>query len=184
MSRVVLVAGAPGSGKTTLSRRLAGDLGWVLLAKDALKETIADAVGVSGVGESGRVGLAAVRVLYSVASQLAGRGVPVVVESAFHAGRARADLAPLLAVAAGVVVECVAPVEVCAQRYAARVAAGGRHPCHFDAERLAGGGPDFAAYGPLGLAVPTLRVDTVDGYEPGYAEVLAFVSGGVVPLTA
>ena len=41
----VLVAGPPGSGKTTVSAPLAAELGLPLLAKDAIKEALMDALG-------------------------------------------------------------------------------------------------------------------------------------------
>lgn len=41
---LVIVSGAPGSGKTTLARRLSGDPRLPLLSKDALKEVLADAM--------------------------------------------------------------------------------------------------------------------------------------------
>ena len=48
--RIVLVSGAPGAGKTTLASPLALRLGWPLIAKDQIKETLFDAMG--GVGGS------------------------------------------------------------------------------------------------------------------------------------
>ena len=54
---VVLVSGAPGSGKTTLGSRLATDTGSAFLSKDALKERLADADGPPpGVTESKALG--------------------------------------------------------------------------------------------------------------------------------
>jgi predicted kinase len=43
--RVVLVSGAPGSGKTSLAAPLAAELGCALLGKDRIKETLHDALG-------------------------------------------------------------------------------------------------------------------------------------------
>ena len=44
--RLVYVSGAPGSGKTSLAVPLAAELGYALLAKDRIKETLHDALGV------------------------------------------------------------------------------------------------------------------------------------------
>jgi adenylate kinase family enzyme len=43
--RVVLVSGAPGAGKTTLASALAPALGFPLIAKDHIKETLVDVLG-------------------------------------------------------------------------------------------------------------------------------------------
>jgi predicted kinase len=45
--RLVYVSGAPGSGKTSLAIPLAAELGYTLLAKDRIKETLHDALGAS-----------------------------------------------------------------------------------------------------------------------------------------
>lgn len=42
--RLVYVSGAPGSGKTSLAVPLAAELGWALLTKDRIKETLHDAL--------------------------------------------------------------------------------------------------------------------------------------------
>jgi predicted kinase len=46
--RLVYVSGAPGSGKTSLAVPLAAELGYPLLAKDRIKETLHDALGAPG----------------------------------------------------------------------------------------------------------------------------------------
>ncbi|GLZ78810.1 hypothetical protein Afil01_36170 [Actinorhabdospora filicis] len=167
---MVVVSGVPGSGKSTLAARLAQDAGLVLLAKDEVKEVIADVVGVASLEDSRRVGLASVRVQYAVAARLAAAGAGFVLEQAFQARFAGA-LAPLVAVTDAVVVHCAVPVEVAGARYAARV----RHGAHVDAMRV--GGIDWDAYAMMDLGVPSMVVDSSDGYDPGYAEVLAFARG-------
>lgn len=159
-----------------MARRLAGGLGWPLLSKDVVKETLADALGAADVDASRRLGLAAVMVLYRSLFDLVGAGVSVVAESAFLSGRAEADLAGLPEAAGVRVLHCRAPVEVLAARYAAR--AGSRHRCHFDDARAAAG-MDWGVWRPLELGVPVLVVDTCDGYDPVYAEVEAFARGAV-----
>jgi hypothetical protein len=44
--RLIYVSGAPGSAKTSLAAPLAAELGYALLTKDRIKETLHDAFGV------------------------------------------------------------------------------------------------------------------------------------------
>jgi hypothetical protein len=51
--RIVLVSGAPGAGKTQLAGPLAAELGFALLGKDRIKETVAARGSVRLAGPSG-----------------------------------------------------------------------------------------------------------------------------------
>lgn len=62
----MLVTGVPGSGKTTLARRLSPALGLPLLAKDVVKETLFDVLGVGDRAWSTRLGAAANEVFWSM----------------------------------------------------------------------------------------------------------------------
>src|SRR5690348_6322567 len=46
----VLVSGPPGSGKSTLAAPLAWALDWPVISKDAIKEALADSLGVESEG--------------------------------------------------------------------------------------------------------------------------------------
>ena len=70
----VVVTGPPASGKSTLGRDLATELGLVLLAKDTIKVGLVEALGAESVEESRRLGSAAVRALVAVAGET-GSGV-------------------------------------------------------------------------------------------------------------
>lgn len=132
--RVVLVNGLPGSGKSTLARALGRELGWPVLSKDALKETLADTLDrPDGVGEtewSVSLGRAAAESLWTLLAT-AGRGAvlespwPAPLRPVVLAGLARAG------VEAGPRVRevwCDVPAEVARGRYERRV----RHPVHRD----------------------------------------------------
>ncbi|MFE6969347.1 AAA family ATPase [Isoptericola sp. NPDC057653] len=153
--QVVLVNGLPGSGKTTLAAPLAARLGTPLLAKDALKEALADAVEPAAYPG---VGIAAAEALWRLAAAPLPR---VVIESWWFRPRDLDHALRGLATAgADAVVEvwCDVPPDVARERFEARAAA--RHPVHADGRDLAADWARWAEHGaPLALG-PVLRVDT------------------------
>jgi predicted kinase len=169
--RLVLVAGAPGAGKSTLAKMIAADLRMALLSKDTVKEALGDAVAVESVDRNRDLGRAAVAVLYALVRDQLDVGESVVVDHAFHQNLA-GEVAPLVERSDAVLVHCRAPDDVLAQRVADRQQRGDRHAVHFDDERM-----PFRSdtYGVMELEVPTLFVDTEDGYHPDYPTILNFV---------
>lgn len=151
--------GLPGSGKTTLAAGLAPALPAPLVAKDALKEALADAV--RGV-PSYTLGKVAMEAAWSLAESLPGT---VVMESWWYKPRDAAFVeAGLRRCGSPAVVEvwCEVPAEVALARYEARR----RHPVHENARRLADSWVQWVEYGePLGVG-PTVRVDTGRPVDP------------------
>lgn len=154
----VLVGGWPASGKSTLANALARQLRLPLLAKDEIKEAMADALGhPTTVAESQQLGQAAVRTLLRVAGRCPAGAV---LDSTWYP-----YTLPLVHDLQGHVVEvrCVLPREVAKARYLAR--AGRRHPGHLDMARS-----DEELWGrpvdPLGVG-PLIEADTSQPVDPG-----------------
>ena len=184
---LILVAGAPATGKTTLALHLSDTLHLPLLAKDALKEILAEDFPVQSVEQSQALGRSTFRLLYALVSQLLAADVSLVVEANFFHGMAETDLRPLLENARAVLIHCATTREVSLDRYMRRFERGERHPSHLDGERITQiqDGDDKTleswklAEPPLELDIPKLLVDTTNGYTPDFGAIVAFINSAV-----
>ena len=183
----MIVSGAPATGKTTLADRLGPALGLPILHRDSFKEVLMDALAVTDLEGSMRLGSASFQLLHATMGWLLDAGVGAVYESNFQRGLSEPELRQHLARARGVLLHLETSHEKVIARYEARARHGERHPGHFDLERIERNRANPAAYDwsrydtPLDLDVPTLRIDTSDGYRPGLEEVVAFVRDAVGP---
>ena len=154
MKGFVLVGGWPGSGKTTLSRALARDLGVPYLSKDVVKEALMDALGApTSVEESRALGRAAVFAVLRAAQGCEA----AVIDSTWYP-----YTEPLARALPGPVVElrCRVPLEVARERYRERL----RDERHLDQLRseaeLWGSEVTPLGVGPLVEVTTTHPVDT------------------------
>ncbi|MGH3259612.1 MAG: AAA family ATPase [Streptosporangiaceae bacterium] len=124
------MSGKLGAGKTSLAFALAAELGYSLVTKDLVKETLHDALYVPGTGEIDRawsrwLGSASMDLLWA----LAARAGDMVIEANFHPhSEYELDKLRGLRGLRGSLVEvhCACPAEVAVARYNAR----SRHEVH------------------------------------------------------
>jgi predicted kinase len=139
---IVLVTGLPGSGKTTLARSLARQLGVALLSLDSIKEALVDGLGDAERGDRMVVRRAARTVLARLAGEQVGGSVVDVWINPLRDSDFAASLSSWDAEVREVV--CTVPAEVAVRRYAAR----DRHPSHLP--------PDNAALDQIRAAAPRM----------------------------
>ncbi|MBN1202865.1 MAG: ATP-binding protein [Anaerolineae bacterium] len=182
---LLLVNGAPCTGKTTLATRLAGDLGWPLVYKDGIKERLFDALGWGDRDQSIRLSHASYALLYYFIECQLAAGRSLIAESNFVP---RFDTDKLRRLQAQhpfhpLQVHCHTDRDVLIARFHARKDDGTRHPGHVDdlffsalVENL-----DQHNYNPMDLDGPVLRVDTTDFDALDYEALLTDIRAAVHP---
>lgn len=176
---LVMVSGMPATGKTTLGRRLAADLGAPFFAKDELKETLFDTLGVGDRAWSRQLGAASMSLLRGIAEATVNAGRSAVIEANFTLAYDAPFYQELMA-RAGVRVAQVwltASPDAIIERFERRAASPQRHPGHvelanMDEFRQALARVDDA---PLPLAGPIRRVDTNDFATLDYPALLEWL---------
>jgi aminoglycoside phosphotransferase family enzyme len=127
--RLVVVGGAPGTGKSTVAAGLAPGAGWVVLRSDVVRKRLAGLAPEADASAAPGTGLYApawtertYRALLDEASGHLGLGASVVVDASFADARWRAEARAVAAATASDLVElrCTAPDEVAAARVSAR----------------------------------------------------------------
>lgn len=129
--RYLVVSGAAASGKTTIARGLADELGWPILAKDTVKAALMSVLPVVDVDGARRDGRAAMSVLLALAREMRGGAV---LDAVWRQDQGRDSVSSL----PGAVVEvfCKCDRLTLEARYATRRRSAGYVPEHRDPAEL------------------------------------------------
>ena len=180
---MILVSGMPASGKSTLVEQLASELRFPFFTKDGIKELLfdAEAVPVDELDEetSERLGAQAITALYHIAQRILDAGGSVLLEANFRAELTRTQIEPFRSQAIVRQVACKLPMDKIVERFEERQQGDERHPVHAGVDDVDQLVEDLERkdYGPI-VGIPTLLVDTSDGFEPSLAEIARFCREG------
>ncbi|HEX9039023.1 MAG TPA: AAA family ATPase [Ktedonobacterales bacterium] len=174
---LLIVNGLPSAGKTTLARRLAADLALPVFSRDAIHETLYDALGTQGEVVSPALGSAAFALLYTSAGTVLAAGQPVIIEAYFGRAALRtAELARLreTRVFTPFQIVCAADGRVLLRRFLARAGSSERHRSHRDLEWLAENKELLLSghLAPLALDGALVEIDTTTPFSFEYVRLL------------
>ncbi|MCX6766649.1 MAG: AAA family ATPase [Candidatus Moranbacteria bacterium] len=131
---IIIVTGLPGSGKTTLSKKLSEKLSLPVINKDAMKELLFDSLGWKDREWSKKLGMATFGLLYYIMEAQMMAGKTFIVESNF---KHEFDSKKFLALKKKynffpIQIVCEAKGEIIFRRFKKRHESGNRHPGHRD----------------------------------------------------
>mgnify|MGYP001135519442 CR=1 FL=1 len=132
--RLLLITGLPGTGKTTLARRLAERYRAPLIAKDRIKEPLLDALGAGDRAWSRKLSDASFAVQFALVQELQSSRIDVILEGNFRPGEHEQALLPLLSDVRVAQVLCRIEETLRQARLASRRRDPARHRGHGDAD--------------------------------------------------
>lgn len=175
---LVVVTGPPGAGKTTLAHTLARALRCPLISRDEMKEGLVNTLRRNNTFSADVNGYV-YGVYFDTLERLLSSHITLVTEAAFQHKVWTPKLNLLRQMARIRLICCTVPAELARTRYIERAGADPyRATFHDDLTGVLNA--DLARtligrYEPPQLAVPTMTVDTADGYSPGIEDMLAFI---------
>jgi hypothetical protein len=179
---IVVVTGRPGSGKTTLAHRLAHQVHCPALCRDEFKEGFVHTMAGSHNSLGNDLNRHLNGIFFDIVQFITSRNISLVIEAAFQHKLWEPKLLPLIEIANVAIIVCSIDPHIARSRFIKRgLADPTRERFHGDSEEYGTKNESdvenmpIKSYIPPKLNVPTLSVDTTNGYEPGIDYIVSFI---------
>ena len=178
--KCILITGRPGSGKTTLASELSRTLYMPKISRDEIKEGYVNTFGVKHDQLPPDTNGIVNEVFFQTVLDLLRGQVSIIIEAAFQHKLWDKVIPRILQIAEAYIIICDLDPLTSAQRHLERGLADSRREFYHGDKRVAiyrqtGEFSPGGEYEPPHYDVPTLKVSTWDGYDPGLDELQLFV---------
>lgn len=178
---LVVVAGRPGSGKTTLAHTLAKKIGCPAICRDEIKEGFVNTMQSSHEALGRDVNQSIYSLFFEILDFLLTKQITLVAEAAFQHHLWAPQLEGLSQISQIKIIICIVDPHLARSRFVQRgLSDPNRLRFHGDwGVRAAQEGLELpiGSYDPPLLPIPTLEVDTNDGYRPSLDDIESFLLG-------
>lgn len=174
---LVVVTGSPASGKTTLAHILADRIHCPLLSRDELKEGYVNTLRLSHSQLDNLADLHVYHTFFEAIDLLISKGISIIAEAAFQDKLWRPKLLNLSGRAEIKIIICRSNPDVVKSRFADRFSNNpDREKYHGDRSISLSKFKSLTEnYQPVNIDVPTLQIDTTNGYSPDTEEIINFI---------
>lgn len=131
---LIIVTGAPCTGKTKLAGEVSLNTGIPCFSRDAFKEILFNSLGTDDRKWSKKLGLASYNLLFFVLNQFVQSKKSIMVESNFDSNRAKPDFLKIESIGEFNILQIVlmSDADIIMKRFLKRAISGERHPGHVD----------------------------------------------------
>jgi adenylate kinase family enzyme len=173
---IIIVSGAPATGKSTLAHLLSKEIKCPLLSRDEFKEGYINTIGATHKELDDSVALHIYESLFSAVDLLISKQISIIAEAAFQHKLWQPKLLSISDKAEIKVIVCKTGSALSKARYMKRLASDpAREIFHSDKSGEEQAVALIEKYQPLRMDLPTIEVDTTDGYRPGIEELIDFI---------
>ena len=178
---LLVITGRPGTGKTTLSEKLSREWCLPLVSRDRIKEGLVHTEGKCHTDLPDDANLTATQAFFNTVDCLLSQGISLIAEAAFQHPLWEANLTPFAGKARITILICQTDSSIALDRFLER---GLNDPerIRFHGDKgvrmvKAGIKPQPGTYNAPHLDVPTVYVDTTNGYDPDICELRKQILG-------